>query len=311
LTLLLRKSSLLILIAAALLLSGVRSVSAQGLGPSQSVTQQRNHGPQQTQANAKKSAPPTRVEQSPASVNSISGQSGPEEVSSNSDNNPPELRKVGEWIIASIASMSAQGWSNFVIALATVFLAIFTGQLVCVTRDLHKATEAALHIDRPFLLVTNVQCPAFSSEGSGNEILYIYEFEVCLRNFGVGPADIVDYIAGAAVRDRRVRGVPLLQGIVEPEVAWFAPSGQRLAESLVAPREIANGRIKTRAILSRGHCDAVRNGEKAIGIDGIIRYRGASQQVYWTRFFWWCFLDVSDSPINIQRALRSNLNDHN
>jgi hypothetical protein len=169
-----------------------------------------------------------------------------------------------------------------------------------------RATEAALHVNRPFLLVTDVKFVDVNRDGRADELLYIYEFDVCLRNFGVGPADIVDYIAGAAVQNRSIR----VQPIVEPR-PWYAPTGLRLSQSLVAPGEWVEGRIKEKAILTRALCDKVRNDEAGIAIDGIIRYRGASKQVYWTRFFWWCFLDAGDNPINIQRALRSDLNDHN
>lgn len=199
-----------------------------------------------------------------------------------------------------------------VAGLATVAIAIFNYQLVGVTNEMKKATaeaaeaaEAALHIDRPFLLVTEVKFINLTFDGRADELLCIYEFEVCSRNFGVGPADIVDYIAGAAVHNISIQ----MQPIVEPQIQ-YASTGRRLNDSLVAPNEWAEGRIKEKAILTRADCDAVRNGEARIGIDGIIRYRGASKQVYWTRFFWWCFLDAADNPINIQRALRSDLNDH-
>jgi hypothetical protein len=286
----------LILVASALLLSAARSVSADS--PSPKPANQPNEGSTLSDHQSAQQA-------TPVSTPNFS-QSSPDTRSSG--NKHDDGGDTATNIIA---------FFTVVAALATIAIAKFNKQLVTVTADMTtataqaaKAAEAALHIDRPFLLVTDVKCIESTRDGRANEILYIYEFDVCLRNFGVGPADIVDYIAVAAVRS-----VPppstILEPIVEPEAPRYAPVGRRLSDSLVAPNEWAERRIKERAILTRADCDAVRNGEARIGIDGIIRYRGASQQVYWTRFFWWCFLDAGDSPINIQRALRSDLNDHN
>jgi len=300
---LLKRLSASILIVSALLLLIGRNASEQNLGrPSQSLTQQGNNAADEHQTYSGQWTGTWMT-------NTAHGDSSTKESGEDSNQNPSPLWKIWEWI----TSISAQGFFNFIIAVATGFIACFNWQLVGVTDEMKTAAkaaadaaEAALHINRPFLLVTEVKSISLTRDGRGDEILYIYEFEVCLRNFGVGPADIVDYIAGAAVRNVSIP----VQPVVEPQVC-YAPTGRRLSESLVAPGETAKGRIKVRATLNRAHCDAVRNGEGRIGIDGIIRYRGASKQMYWTRFFWWCFLDAADSPINIQWAIRIDLNDHN
>jgi len=310
----------LILIASALLLRAAPSVNAQNLGPSQSLTQQGNKTAQQAQSNTKTSTSSPRIEQTPSPVNSENGQSGSDKVRSDGDKDTPRLTEFWKWIGGWLTNVSGQAFFNLVMTVATVFVAIFTGQLVYATRKMQTASEAALHVNRPFLLVTDVKCLRFTRDGSTNEMLYIYEFDVCLRNFGIGPADIVDYIAVAAARNIPTEAtfadhpsgsgtVIFLEPGAEPFV-YYAATGRRLSESLVAPNEWAEGRIKEKATLTRADCDAVRNGKARIGIDGIIRYRGAPKQVYWTRFFWWCFLDAAYNPVNIQRALRSDLNDH-
>lgn len=131
----------LILIASALLLSGAKSVSAQSLGrPSQSLTQQRNETPQQADARTEPSASTPRVGQPPATIDSPSSQPGTKISGENRDQHPCALWQVWKWL----SSVSAQGFSNFVIAVATVFLAVFTSQLVVVTRDMETATKATV-----------------------------------------------------------------------------------------------------------------------------------------------------------------------
>ena len=150
--------SMSILITSALLLSAARNVRAQNLlGPSQSLTKQRNETSQKTYADTKQSPSPTRAEESPSSINSPKSKPSPEKIGDYSNDNEDGLfSRVWAWI----ASTSAQGFLNFLVAAATIALAIFTGKLVSVTRDMHIATEAAtkvaalaLNANRPFLFV--------------------------------------------------------------------------------------------------------------------------------------------------------------
>jgi hypothetical protein len=211
---------------------------------------------------------------------------------------PPESRWTVAGNIASIASAVA-------VAIFTGFLVWLNLQLVGVTDEMKKATES---VNRPFLFVADVRCPnGLKLAGGEPEVFYTYEFEIDLRNLGVGPADIFDYSAGAQAMDRDIS----VQPIVEPQIGYANVLGSRLGDPLIGPNETALARMRAIAMLTVKENDSVRRGEKAIAINGMIRYRGAGPEPYWTQFFWWCFLDAYTSPVNIQRALRADLNAHN
>jgi hypothetical protein len=288
----------LTLIASVLLLSAARSVIAHGLGPSQSLPQQGNNATQQAQTDSEQRAFPTRIEQTPTSINSPSSQSGPEEIRKDCDQNAGTLWKIWEWI----TNISAQASFTFVTTVATVLLAIFTGLLVSVTRDLHRAT---LHVDRPFLLVTGVSCTNVVRDGRGDSAWHHYTFTITMRNFGVGPADVIGYGIWAVPFDRPTTAED------EPDIQYLPKvQGEPLADSLVASGELAKDRISQIGTLSDTQYQSAKMGEKWIGIHGFIRYRGASPKVYRSCFFWWCPLDRSGDPIAPVRALRKDLNDH-
>ncbi len=199
--------------------------------------------------------------------------------------------------------------ATIVMAFATAAIAWFNYQLVGVAKDMQAATraaadaaEAALHSARPFLLVTTVKCTSHTHDLVADSIRY--GFNIGLRNFGVGPADIISYIAGGAIYDFAP------DASKEPRPRYFPENGQRLAESLIGPGEYAENRIEAAAHLDKSMLDLIRLGSKCIGIDGLIRYRGASEQVYETQFFWWCFLDEQNNAGLIRRALREDLNRH-
>jgi hypothetical protein len=59
--------------------------------------------------------------------------------------------------------------------------------------------------------------------------------------------------------------------------------------------------------MSREEYDSAFADEKRVGIHGRIRYRGASKQIYESRFFWWFFFDEGQV---VARALTKELNDH-
>jgi hypothetical protein len=289
----------LILIALALLLSGEKNVSGQNLGPSQSLTQQSNETAQQTETDAKPSPSPTRIEQSPAAINSVVGQPSPEKSGKDSDQHACWLRKVSEWI----AGISAQGFFNFITAAATFAMAAFSYLLVRITRELHKATEGALYISRPFLLVTGVEC---TDTKFINGVL-THKFAIHLKNFGVGPADIVTYIASADPNDSPVGYVPEIK---EPELRYFPENGNRLSDSVVGPGEEANDRIECESMLDPQLYVALQDGTKTLGINGIIVYRGTAPKSYETKFFWWFYMDHAGRPVRFARAFRADLNSH-
>jgi hypothetical protein len=201
--------------------------------------------------------------------------------------------------------------SLIISAVATGFIAWFNCQLVGVTKEMEGATrdaakaatqsaqaaEAALHADRPFLLVTAIKVDTFGLGKFGEKNLHI---AVVVRNFGNGPADITDYIAETELFD------PPTHGRSDPPV-WHGPNdGQRINDSLIAPHETVEDRLLTSLSMSREEYASAFSDDKRVGVYGRIRYRGASNQIYETRFFWWYFANGDNSA----RALTKELNDH-
>lgn len=101
------------------------------------------------------------------------------------------MLQVREWL----GGITAQGLFTFVTAVATVVLAVFTGLLVSVTGDLHKATEAATKVamatDRPYLFSFSgwVKQEPIVSESPGFQG-GIGSISCEIQNFGKGPAVI-------------------------------------------------------------------------------------------------------------------------
>jgi len=291
----LRRSLPLILIALVLLLSD-GSLAQTSRRPSQSLPQQTNNESQNNQTYSGQWTGTWTQSNAP------SRESSAQKNRSDSDQNPSWLWKIWEWI----GSISAEALFTAITGIATVVLAVFTGQLVCVSRDLHQATEAALHVNRPFLLVTHIKC----TETIFAEGILRHRFIIHLKNFGVGPADIVKYLASANIHD-----TPLGVNPKEPTFRYFPENGQRLADSLVAPTDTSD-RIECRSLLIPEMYAAILNGTKTLAVDGIVVYRGASPKTYETRFFWWCYLDNTvptvdpGEPTRFMRALRPDLNEH-
>jgi len=196
-------------------------------------------------------------------------------------------------------------------AVATVYIARFNRRLVDVTKDMERATseaaeaakqsaqaaEAALHADRPFLLVVAIKTDIFGLGEFGEKNLH---FALVVRNFGNGPADITDYTAEAELFDppTHVRSDPAV---------WYGPNkGQRINDSLIAPHETVHARLQTSLRTSREEYASAFSDDKRVGVHGRIRYRGSAKQTYETRFFWWYFVNGDQSA----RALTKELNDH-
>jgi hypothetical protein len=196
-------------------------------------------------------------------------------------------------------------------AVATVYIARFNRRLVDVTKDMERATsdaaeaakqsaqaaEAALHADRPFLLVVGIKVDILGLGEFGEKNLH---FALVVQNFGNGPADITDYIAEAELFDppTHVRSDPAV---------WYGPNdGQRINDSLIAPHETVQERLRTSLSTSREEYASAFSDDKRVGVHGRIRYRGSAKQTYETRFFWWYFVNGDHSA----RALTKALNDH-
>jgi hypothetical protein len=200
--------------------------------------------------------------------------------------------------------------STVVQAVCAVLLVAFTGLLARYTYQTAQtgdiaagaaakaaqAAEDALHVDRAFLLVTGFELTQQLRDGSNNTLTLIFQFRAILRNFGVGPADIVNYVVEAE-----------LFNLPPPDPNPIYGEGSPINDSLIAPGDIANDRIYATISLNSAESDAVMRGQKRIGLHGIIRYRGASARQYWSRFFWWV---MTNDMRQFARAYTKELNDH-
>jgi hypothetical protein len=295
----------LILIASALLLSAEKNVSAQGLGPSQSLPQHRNSAAQHAETNAKPQPSAPRVEQPQAVTDPVNGQSSPKEVRTDRYDDSPCLNRVVVRLGARIANVSALNFFNFLVLVATGLIALFNGQLVGVTNEMRKAAEAALDVNRPFLLVTNVSVEIRHSDFVSNadiQIRHTFFVNVALKNFGVSPADIIDYTAAAEPLDP-----PRRPDFKDPPV-WYGPL-EYLNEPIIGPGEPVPDRIHTGNGFTDREYQMLAMHEKKIAIYGRIHYRGASQKVFETRFYWWCTL-LDPNPPQVQRCFTKKWNDH-
>ena len=255
-----------ILIVSALLLSGVKNGSAQPLRPGQSLPQQRNETAQET----KRDAP-----QIPASTNSPDSKASSDKSGHNSNQDTCGLRNIRKWF----AGISAEGFFNFIIAVATGFIAWFNWQLVGVTDEMKTATKAtadvaelALHSDRPYGIVQIVE---FGKEPNRHA-------RVILDNFGNGPLDIVEFNATRDFFDGP-RFMPKCE-------YWEVNTDTRTTGVVIPPKGRHTQEVPFHLTLEER--DVFWRGDKTLGVYGRILYRGGPPNIiYETCFFWWYLPD--------------------
>lgn len=194
----------------------------------------------------------------------------------------------------------SKGIWDYVLIISTILLTaglVMVGALqVKVARQSTEVSRLASQVNRPFLLVTE---PIMTREERHDlPFSFLVQARVVLRNFGTGPADIIDFIIEIGLFD-----IPP----PDPDPDYDAMEAGQLNYSLIAPGEIVNDRIPPASISLDGkEWELVQQEKKRIGIYGRIRYKGTTDQVYWTRFFWWRF---PNAPY-LARANEKKLNDH-
>jgi len=131
-----------------------------------------------------------------------------------------------------------------------------------------EISRLALQVNRPFLLVTELV--NLKEQSVPDPFGFIVEADVALRNFGTGPADIIDYIVVADIYDLPPP---------DPDPDYDAMEPNELNNSVVAPNETATDKIH--AIISLGASDyeIVQREQRRIGIHGRLRYRSTGDQV--------------------------------
>jgi hypothetical protein len=203
--------------------------------------------------------------------------------------------------------------------LSTIAVAFFTGLLWNVSKQQKtlmedaeeisrrsvETAEKSLDIYRPFLLVTDIVVePKQSDYKSEADIQLRHHFyvHVAIKNFGVSPADITDYTVAVEPLDP-----PKRPNFIDPSV-WYEDVSQ-LNDSIISPGERIPDRINTGNSLTDLEYESLLSDKKRLAIYGRIRYRGASQKIFETFFYWWCFLTDPANP-QLLRCNTKKWNDH-
>ncbi len=180
--------------------------------------------------------------------------------------------------------------------LLTAGLVYVGARQVNVASQSAEVARLALQVNRPFVLVTGLNLR--ERLYPDRPFRFIVEADVILKNFGTGPADIIDYI----VETELFRIPP-----PDPDPDYDTMQANQLNNSLIAPNESDASMIHAVISLDDLEYESAQREEERVGIHGRIRYRGTGpDQVYWTRFFWWRF---SNAP-QLARANTKKLNDH-
>ena len=172
-------------------------------------------------------------------------------------------------------------------ALIYAFLALL--QWAAIRRQANIAAQA----NRPFLLITYVRSLGEFVGQSGRG----WNFGVTLNNYGIGPADIADYIIDWGMFDKPPP---------DPIINYGKTDGNRLNDSLVGPSKMAEDHLRVTISLTDENIRIIGDDTKRIAIHGRVRYRGAHEKIYESRFFWWFFIEDR----SFVRALSPELNSH-
>ncbi len=287
------KLSLAVIVASALLLSSAQSVSANS--PSPRPTPQPNEGPALSDHKSAEQVAPIGTPNF----------SQPKHQADAPKNEQQDGHDTATVIIAVF---------TVVMGLATVAIAVFNWQLVGVTNEMKKATadaakaaEAALHIDRPFLLVTSITGEISHADMAENNpairrFRHNLYFAVALKNYGVSPADIVEYTADVCLLDP-----PKPPNFRDPPPAYGQPS--QLNDSIIGPHEPVPDRIKFSDSFDDAEYQSALDDKQRFAVYGRIRYRGASDKTYDTFFYWWCFV-IDPNQVDLYRCNTKQWNNH-
>jgi len=283
----------LILIVLGLLLSGVKNPTQSSGRPSQSLPQQGDEDPNDYQAYSGQWTGTWTVTNSPTNQRRATDQAR------NSDQHASTLWKIWEWI----TGISAQAVTNTITAIATAFLAIFTYQLVWVTRDLHKASQSAtevarlaLHTDRPYLLVTSVTAEAFKHVLLGRQEP-ISRAKVTFQNVGTSPAELIEIVATSWK-------FGCFPDSDEPKWDKLLGAPLSIEKPVVGVRETVDP-LPIQVHWTKDDIELVEGGLKRVALYGYVRYRSGSKEDYCTRFFWW-FSPLENPPLRKAYDLELN-----
>jgi len=197
----------------------------------------------------------------------------------------------------AVTSESPPVWFQEV---ATGILILFTGGLWVTSiwqwnaiRDQAEAAEAALHANRPEIIVTSVK-PNVSIHPMTRKPDTLTGYVPQIYNLGSGPAEIVGIFTHTQVFEayRQVADYVLPIPTEEPKIGdliWDATTDQRpFPRGFLAPSESYNNHLAGYfpVVWVAADIEAVTTGEKRRAVYGLIKYRGSIKE-YRTRFFYW------------------------
>jgi len=202
-----------------------------------------------------------------------------------------------------LAAWMLLGAANVALPLFTILfdflIALFTGLLWYTSKQQWKVTRAALHINRPFLIVAMPEMKVADEviEGAFRHVPKCVHISV--ENFGTGPADIIDVSVEVIAFD---------PPMPEPKVIYRPENRHQSNVPILGAAKSAE--IFRRDIDLGRPSDvlAILEETRWLGVYGEIRYRGGPpDEVYLTHFFWWYFPRTPKEQ-NFSRALTPELN---
>lgn len=292
---LLRKSSLLILISLALLLSAENPKPS----PIPSPRPTRHQNPQVQQDNKDGTYEHARSKNDsalPKPAEPIQLQQGANQAN--------EYRKVERQLIA--LEESSDRFNNWLIWIGGInVVAAFlifgaTYQAAKAAKASATAASLALHSNRPYLLVMNVS----AKTGQKQPVLGVEEpissavIDIC--NVGSSPADIIEITATPWKYE-------CFPNASEP--TWktlILDTPRDIARSVLGVGQAIKPPIRIVVNWTKDDIELVDSGMKRVALYGIIRYRSAPKELYYTRFFYWF------SPLirpELQKAYSDELNE--
>jgi hypothetical protein len=187
-----RRSALFVVLALTFALTAGNDSPWPAMQSHGSLTEKGDRGTYDNQTNSNLLLAAESTE-APTHANSDNAQSGPNEIRQNGDNHKQDWVSV---ITMWVGGISAQSIFNLITMVATVFLAIFTCQLVIANRGMREANERANRLAREALHIAerayvNVEELKVVSCEVGKPL----EFSVTYVNTGRTPATGLDVVA--------------------------------------------------------------------------------------------------------------------
>jgi hypothetical protein len=296
--------SMSILIASALLLSAGRNARAASPSPVPAPSPQRAiQGGEQPalpkQESAQHPAPPTITDLAGSPANTPAPGNKGDDSQSNS------LLAIGTFIFIALTGV------------ATALIAKFNKQLVAVTNEMTNAAkaaadaaDAALHINRPSIVITGIAAQVGIHQKTRTPDTLI-GYTPQIYNLGSGPAEIIGAFSHSRVFDAYETrdDIPNLAA-EEPSVGdliWDGESDRREFPRTIlgAAESFDNYMAGYTPVVSwiDGDIEKVKDGKKRRAIYGLIRYQSSVKE-YFTRFFYW----YDPQRRSFRRADRPELN---